>query len=284
MASERVTVQVESNLGEDGPLSVAATLHQFLDAFEFLAAAVEQEEGGGTIRWRLVSMSKNSPATATAEAYSTDPTVAVAPILFQGKRRFYSGVSDLDKGIVAPWIESHFTVAKDLLRRNLNGVGRTVFDLDGELPQTVVVERVARQWLKSIERFESDKEAEVVDRTHSEFGSIDANVAQAATYKGSPALYVRERLTGKTIPAVLTEQAAKEAGTSHSWADAWDGKRVRVQGEIFYNAQGEICRVRATKVTDVVSPEVDLPALRSMNVTNGKSPQDHLNDLWGYDG
>ena len=37
MGGERVTIQVESNIGEDGPLTVADALHQFMDAFELLA-------------------------------------------------------------------------------------------------------------------------------------------------------------------------------------------------------------------------------------------------------
>lgn len=46
MVTERVTMTVESNIGEDGPLTVMDTLDQFKDAFELLSAAISQEPGG----------------------------------------------------------------------------------------------------------------------------------------------------------------------------------------------------------------------------------------------
>lgn len=282
MAGERVTVKVESNIGEEGPLSVADALHQFLDAFELLSAAIADENGGETVRWRLVSLSKNSPATATGEAYSVDPSIAVAPLVFRGKQRFSEGMTALAEGVVVPWVAAQTGLAKTLLLRNLNGIGRTVFDLDGDAPQAVLVEKSARQGLASIERFEAAQEAESVDRSRSERGTIDANVAEAKTYHGQPALYVRERLSGKIIPCVLTQSAALAAGPTHSWQDAWSGKRVKVKGEIFYDRKGAISRVSAHSVLDVNPQPVDLIALRRLDLLAGRSPTEHLNALWGH--
>jgi len=281
MAGERVTIQVESNIGEDGPLTVMDALHQFMDAFELIGAAIAQEQGGETIRWRLVGLSKNSPATATAEAYSDDPTVVVAPLVHHGKRRFSEGLSALSNGEVAPWIEGHTYVFKSLLQRNLNGVGRTVFDLEDDAPRTIIVEKVARQSLAVIESFEAKTIAQE-DRSRSEHGTIDANVAEAKTYHGQPALYVRERLTGRLIPCVLTEEAAKLAGPTHSWQDAWQGKRVRIKGEIFYDRTGVIARVRAHSLIDVNPKPTELGELRRINLLGGKSPTEHIDRLWGY--
>lgn len=283
MSSERVTVKIESNIGEDGPLTVSDTLHQLLDAFDFLGAAIAHEKGGETIRWRLVGMTKNSPATATAEAYSVDTSVDVGPLVHRGKKRFADGVSELSRGEVAPWMKSHSHLAKSLFKRNLNGVGRTVFDLEDDAPQTVVVEKTARQGLRNIERFESDERAEKEDLSRSERGSIEANVAEAKTYHGRPALYVKDRLSGKIIPCVLTEKAASEAGPTHSWDDTWSGKRVRIKGQIFYDKTGEISRISASMVTDVNPTPVDMQEMRKLKILANGNPTDHLNDYWGYD-
>lgn len=282
MVGERVTIQVESNIGEDGPLTVADAMRQFIDGFELLSAAIAAENGGDTIRWRLVALSKNSPATATAEAYTTDPAVSAAPIVQRGKRRFADGLSALQNGQVAPWIDANSYLAKSLLGRNLNGVGRTVFDLDEHIPRSILVEKSARQSLAAIERFEAEKIGFEEDRSRSERGTIDANVAEAKTYHGQPALYVRERLSGRVIPCVLSADAAKDAGPTHSWQDTWSGKRVRVQGEIFYDRAGQISRVRAVAVSDVNPAPVDLAKLRALNLLNGKTPTEHLDTLWGY--
>jgi hypothetical protein len=283
MSSERVTIKVESNIGEDGPLTVSDTLHQLLDAFDFLSAAIAHESGGETVRWRLVGLTKNSPATATAEAYSIDSSIEVAPLVHRGKKRFSSGLSELSNGHVSSWMATNSHLAKALFKRNLNGVGRTTFDLEDDMPVTVVIEKTARQGLRSIDRFENDKKAELVDLSRSERGSIEANVAEAKTYNGRPALYVKERLSGKTVPCVLTEEAASEAGPTHSWHDTWSGKRVRVKGQIFYDKTGAISRISASKITDVNPADVDLNAIRKLKILTSENPTKHLDEYWGYD-
>lgn len=279
MAGERVTVKVESNIGEDGPLTVMDALHQFIDAFEFLTAAIAAEQGGENIRWRLVAMSKNSPATATAEAYSDDPSIDVAPLVFRGKQRFSDGLAALSRGTVEPWISEKAHIARSLFKRSLNGVGRTVYDLD-DAPQAIIVERVARTGLASIEKAEVEQKAAQGDKSRSERGTLDANVAEATTWHGQPALYVRERLSGRRIPCVLTDEAAKAAGPTHSWQDAWSGKRVRIKGQIFYDRAGQIARVSASHLIDVSPPDVDLGELRRMDILQGSSPAEHLDKLW----
>lgn len=280
MAGERVTIQVESNIGEDGPLTVMDTLHQLMDGFELLTAAIAQEPGGETIKWRLVSMSKNSPATAVAEAFSVDPSIAAGPLVYRGKRRFSEGLSALAEGKVAPWLEGHARLAKSLLNRNLNGVGRTIFDLEGDAPRTVLVEKVARQSLRAFAEAELAKEA--IDKSRSEYGTVDVHVAEAKNWNGRPALYVRDRISGKVFPCVLSEELAAQVGPTHSWLDAWSGKRVRVKGEIFYDKTGAISRVSAANVTDVNPAPVSLADLKRLDILNGRSPKEHIDRLWGY--
>lgn len=282
MDGERVTIRVESNIGEDGPLTVMDTLHQFMDAFELLGAAIAAEPGGNTIQWRLVSLSKNSPATATAEAYSPDPSLPVTALVFHGKRRFSEGIVELGEGRVAPWLTEHADVAKSLFRRNLNGVGKTTFDLGDDSPPAIVVERLARRGLTAIEQAELQLRSEIEDKSRREFGSLDAHVAEAKTWRGRPCLYVRERLSGRNIPCILSDKAAQEVGPTHSWEDAWSGKRVRIKGEIFYDQDGLINRVLAHEVKDVNPKPVDLTELRRLNLTNGQSPVEHLDQFWGY--
>lgn len=282
MAGERVTIQVESNIGEDGPLTVMDTLHQFMDAFELLSAAIAAESDGEKVRWRLVSMSKNSPATATAEAFCDDPAITVGPLVYRGKKRFSADMAALSQGDVSPWLGEHKGLARSLLMRNLNGIGRTVFDLDGDAPRTVVVEKAARSGLTSIDRFEASQRAEAEDKSRSERGTIDANVVEAKTYHGRPALYVRERLSGRTVRCLLTAKGAEIAGPTHSWQDAWTGRRVRVKGEIFYDISGQVSHVGSASVVDVHSSPVDLADLKRIDILQGATPTKHVDALWGY--
>ncbi len=283
MNNQHVTIKVESNIGEDGPLTVNDTLHQFLDAFEFLAAAISHEDNGSKIQWRLVAMTKNSPATATAEAYSTDNSVDIAPLLSRGKRRFSDGVKELSNGQVPSWLLDNSSIAKSLLKRNLNGIGKTVFVLNDDGPQTVLVEKSSRLGLRAIERSEADKLDSMEDLSHSERGTLEANVAEARTYHGQPALYVKDRLSGKVIPCILTEKAALEAGPTHSWHDTWSGKRVRIKGLIRYDKSGNISRISASKVSDVISTPVDIKEVREIDILANNSPVQHLDEYWEYE-
>ncbi|PKP64687.1 MAG: hypothetical protein CVT85_09865 [Alphaproteobacteria bacterium HGW-Alphaproteobacteria-7] len=281
MATERVTITVESNIGEDGPLTVMDTLDQFKDAFELLAAAISQEPGGEKIRWRLERLSKNSPATVTAVAYSDDPEIIAGPLVHRGKQRFSRDMTALrDSGEVSPWLRQKSSVAKQFLRRNLNGVGKTAILLEDDAPQTVIVERSARASLKSFERAEVAAETE--DKSHSEFGMVDAHVGRADTYHGKPAIYIKDRLSGSLVPCILTDELAAKEGPIHSWTDAWTGKRIRVKGRIYYDRDGKISRVSAVDMEDVSPRDVSLEELREIDLLGGKTPVEHLDELWGY--
>jgi hypothetical protein len=283
MATERVTITVESNIGEDGPLTVMDTLDQFKDAFELLTAAISQEPGGEKIRWRLERLSKNSPATVTAVAYSDDPEVVAGPLVHRGKQRFSRDMIALrESGEVSLWLRQKSSVAKQFLRRNLNGVGKTAIVLEEDAPQTVLVERSARASLKSLEQAETT--IETVDRSHSEFGVVDAHVARTDTYHGKPALYIKDRLSGSLVPCVLSDRLAAKEGPAHSWTDAWTGKRIRVKGRIYYDRDGKISRVSAVDMEDVSARDVSLNDLRENGLLGGKSPVEYLDELWGYSG
>lgn len=281
MATERITITVESNIGEDGPLTVMDTLDQFKDAFELLTAAISQEPGGEKIRWRLERLSKNSPATVTAVAYSDDPEIVSGPLVHRGKRRFSRDMTALrDSGEISPWLRQKSGVAKQFLRRNLNGIGKTSFFLEDDAPQTVLVERSARASLKFLER--AEETAEMEDKSHSEFGVIDAHVGRTDTYHGKPAIYIKDRLSGALVPCILSDELAAKEGPVHSWTDAWSGKRIRVRGRIYYDRHGKISRVSAVDLEDVSPRDVSLKELREIDLLGGKSPVEHLDDLWGY--
>lgn len=283
MAAERVTVQVESNIGEDGPLTVNDVLRQFLDAFDLISAAIAEEHGGDTVRWRLVTMTKNSPASATAEAYSIDLSIEVGPIAYRGKRRFATSMERLSGGVVDSWLVERASLARGLFKRNLNGVGRTVIDTYSDLPQSVVVERTARAGIQALDRAELERQAQARDLSRTEWGSIEANVAEAKTYHSQPALYVEERLSQTLIPCALSDEAAKDAGPTHSWSEIWTGKRVRIRGQIFCGKAGEISRVRATKIVDVQTVPVVLAELRQDDILRDRSPVDYLTGYWEGD-
>lgn len=280
MATERVIISVESNVGEDGPLTVGDTLDQLRDAFDLLVASVSQEEDGGEVKWRLERLTKNSPATMTAVAFSDNPDVVVGPIALRGKQRLSHDMNALRNGEVADWLITKAPSAKPLLKRNLNGIGKTVFSFDDDAPMVVLAERSARAGLQAIERREAEDAP--TDRSREEYGTIDAHVVRTDTYRGKPAIYIKDRISGKVVPCVLTNALAEAAGPTHSWSDAWSGKRVRVKGRVYFDKDGEINRVSAIALSDVKSNAVDLANIRAIDLLSGKSPTQHIDAHWEY--
>lgn len=281
MATERVTISVESNIGEDGPLTVDDAFDQFRDGLGLISAAIERDNDGPVIRWRLEALSKNSPAQMTAMAYCDDPDVMVGPVVHQAKARVSSDIHDLREGIVSDLLFENANLVKAILKRNLNGIGRTVLTFDDDVPMAVIAERSARVGIRAIEARELESRPD--DQSREEIGSVDAHVTRADTYHGQPAIYIRDRLSGRVVPCVLSGEIAEVEGQSHSWHDTWTGKRVRVRGKIYYDKNGDISRVSAVGLEDVTPQPVDLAEIRSLNILDGKSPPQFLNELWGVD-
>ncbi|MBX9699315.1 MAG: hypothetical protein K2X74_07750, partial [Acetobacteraceae bacterium] len=95
---------------------------------------------------------------------------------------------------------------------------------------------------------------------------------------------IKDRISGSLVPCILSDELAAKAGPTHSWTDAWSGKRIRVKGRIYYDRDGKISRVSAVDMEDVSQREVDLNEVRAIDILEGKTPVDHLDGLWGYSG
>jgi len=89
VVARRITVTVESSLGEDGPLTVEDGLGQILDFFDLMTVAGDHFTQG--VGWSLVSVTKNSPLMATAEAFSTHPGVLTIHQFSRHSQSFGSG-------------------------------------------------------------------------------------------------------------------------------------------------------------------------------------------------
>jgi len=282
---ERVTVTVRSSLGEDGPLSVHDGLLQVLDFFDLLSMAQGTHQEGRAVSWELVSISKNSPLVAVAEAVSIVPGIAPGPIARRAKMLLAAGLSSVASGEEAPeWMDK---VARERTRaifiRNLDGIGRTDVGFGGEIPTTMIVERSARIGLLTLDRADINAAAREVDLSRTEIGSIEADISDATTYYGRPAIRARERLTGAPVLCVLQEKLADQLGIEHNWREVWVGARVLVMGEIIYRKDGMVSRVNVSDLLPINSPSVTYSELAQPDFTRGLTPTRYLEELWSGD-
>jgi hypothetical protein len=277
-----VTVIVESSLGEDGPLTVEDGLGQVLDLFELLniaSAHFSQKVG-----WSLVSVSKQSPLTAIAEAFSTDGDAPLGDAARYVTYQVSEALSRITEGEPIPvWMGHNArSKTKSLFRRNLNGIGLTKMSFSEGGAHSIIVERSARLGLAVLEQLDAAATLVAPDFSHSALGSTEGVIEGLATYYGKASVRLREPLGGARVPCVLSDTLAKEVGNRRKWNEVWTGRRVRAVGKLFYKRDGSLGRVLASDfITVETGPPLDRESLPTLR--DDIKPTDYLRSIWSDD-
>jgi hypothetical protein len=282
MASEKVTVTITSSIGEDAPLTVNDAMRQILDFFELLQAAGGDE--ASLISWQLVDISMKSPLHATARAVAKTPGIVPEPIARREKARLAESLQSLAKRSAVPdWMDANARQkVSHIFERNLNGIGRTDIQFNDNEPVQIIVSNVARTALETLRRHEAIEQlqAQQLDLSRKEYGSIEGDVLETTTHYGHPAIRVRERLTGEELVCILSDELAAKSGPQHSWSEVWGNKRVLVTGQITYKKDGKIGQVNAIEIETIEAPRLTYRDIADPNLTGGLSAVDFLNSLW----
>ncbi|MGH9438403.1 MAG: hypothetical protein ACRD22_11020 [Terriglobia bacterium] len=249
---------------------------QILDFFEMLSAAAGDD--GKLISWRLVSISMESPVSATAESFSDIPGVPVNEIAQREKATLAKSIEDLTARRPPPSrmrrpMRRH---AQAFFERNTRSIGRTVINFDDAKPLTVIVDKTARDAALVLKAASPP----ISDLSRMEAGSIEGYVAQASRFYGRPAVGIRELLTNTIVTCVFSEELAERIGVEHNWRDIWRGRRVLVSGNIVYRQDGAITRVIATDMVKIEAQPLGYADIADPNFTGGLRPADYLNELW----
>ena len=250
MAPERITVTIRSSVGEEALLSVDDAMRQVLDLFSLLSAAGGSE--AKDIEWQLVSISMNSPLHVTAQAVPAKSGVNAEIIASRQKGALIQGMSGLAFNDKVPgWMNKPARVkAKAFLERNLNGIGRTDFIINDEGTHFAIHPKEARSALYTIESFEKTI-AQSDDLSRTEYGSIEAKVLTTTTFRGHPALRLRDWLGNYEINCVFSDDLAKRTGPENTWQETWQHSRFIISGEITYNKDGRISHIYADQIENV---------------------------------
>ena len=279
MPSELVTVTVESSLGGDGPLTVEDGLGQVLDLFDLLNIA--SAHFSQRVGWALVSVSKQSPLTATAEAFSTDGEMPLGDAARYVTYQVSEALSNIVEGGSIPvWMGFNArSKIKSLFRRNLNGIGLTKVSFGEEGSPSVIVERSARVGLAVLEQLEATASLIAADFSHSALGSTEGVIEGLATYRGKAAVRLREPIAGIRVPCVLSDELARDVGNKRRWNEVWTGRRVRAIGRLFYKRDGSLGRVLASNLVTVeATPPRDRAELP--DISTSISPSAYLGAIW----
>lgn len=262
---------------------MADAMHQVLD---FVRALENLEGDSRNIVWRLTDAHTNSPPfTLTVTATPINPSIAVSIEASRVAKLFSTSVTELINGRVPAWLYDDVVAPlRGILKRNLNGISQTEFSIPGE-DKISVVPSNAQQALSALEIAHAQEKASAPNYTRTEYGSIEATVVGITRRYEKPALSVVERISGKNITCVLTDEMAAQLGPEHDWAEVWDGQRMVISGALHFDEASILKRVDVHNVEPSPWADVTLAEIRDLNILSGRSIKDHLDAVWGeFDG
>lgn len=263
-------------------LTVSDAMKQVLDLVDAVEKAETVDGGERQLVWRLKEAHTNSPPfTVVAEAFPAQPSLSVSLEANRVSQMFMAGVRTLLSGDVPEWVDAE--VGRSLrraLERNLNGVSRTVIEY-GDDEQLSIAPQTARSGIAALDRLEIEAEATRVDWSRTEYGSVEGEVCGLTRWNNRPALLMIERLSGERFTCVLDQDLADRVGPDHRWIEAWDGRRLLVTGELYFNAAGSLKRAEIYELEEKPWTEVKISDLRGINIIDDRSVKEHVKKLRG---
>ena len=282
----KIKVVVYPSGGTDETLTVADAMQQVLDYFALLSKAEAKEPGNKvSVVWRLESATTNSPFTVEATAVSSDPEVSVERQALGARNALQDGLGLIFRGEAKPlWMDADAEgLMRRILARNFNGIGRTDLVVDPQATPIILDHRAARRAQNFLDVKAAEEAAQVEDLSRKEFGSVEGRVTGLTTHYTKPAFTIRERLSGRDLKCVLPAAYADAIGTQHDWREVWSNQRVVVSGVCHYEKAGNLFQVDADEISKVATRDVSISDLREPSFSDGLTPQEHLDRLWGQD-
>lgn len=280
--SERITIVIEPSDDHGGFLTVQDAMRQVLDFIE-VATSAAKDDARLKFEWRLISATTNSPFTTVAEAVSTDPEW---PDVDNDARVAKAAVaaafaSILEAGTVPDWFdEADEGRVRDLLRRNTNGIAKTIIALNDNDAPLVIVERRARAALERIGLRAAEAVLLEPDYSGEELGAVEGNVLEATTHYGKPALRIRDRLSRQKVLCVFEPSVADDIGGEYRWQEVWRGQRVVISGRLKRARNGLVTFVSAEQIRKIAPPELRPGDLVDRNFTGGRGAREYLDEMW----
>lgn len=274
MKPKKITVEASSEHPEI--LDIRDAMQQVMDYFDLLT-----DRGQSDVVWNLVFASTNSPFTAEATPVDLRTNAPAfgqvrdhVALIERGLSRLQHG-EPLDDDFPAEKRE----IAKRILKRNLNGIGRTIIDL-GDDAVYEILPRQAERSLAAING-EDDEEYDYLFSTFSrnEIGSIEGRIVDLRTDYDEPSIRLKEHRSGREIPCRISGDARDEIENSLTAGDVWTHRRARVRGVINYDPNGKIVRVYDGRIAFIETKDLKIRDLRDPDFTGGLPAYEYIDRL-----
>lgn len=285
---ETISITIYPSTAGSVDLAVADAMQQVLDAFELLSKAELERTGkpADKVVWRLENARTNSPFTIEAAASSYNPSINVDIEARQAKIAFFDGISEILTAKKKPdWMDKPAEdIARRMLTRNMNGIGRTDLNFGEGLPPVIIDHRSATRAINFLERLAAEEAAKIEDLTHQEYGAVEAELTGTTTHYRKPALNIRLRLAATEARCVLSPAAAAKIGPQHSWSEVWSQQRVIVFGKIHYDKNGDISLIEAEDIELIPGKVVSLDDIDRQEGVTPDQVATFLKNSWADNG
>ncbi len=273
------TVQLSiAGRGEDDAPLLDDLLDQVRDYFEMIngVAASMSEKNAEQYDWRVVGLSKNSPATITVEAVARRGFPDGASLAARARQQTSYGLERLQRESVRPL---HFTdnvleAADRFARRVTRGLAETSVTADG------AVELVFRptEAVATIDHIALVREDDPV-HPYKELGSVEGLIQSVgADAWGHPFIVVRSRLTNADVKCFLAGEALSALEQEPVANVVWKQRRVTALGVLRYRSLGKISQADITRL-EFADPARSLPGpgdVIDRQFTGGLSSEEYL--------
>jgi len=264
----------------DAPL-LGDLLDQIQDYFEILNGVAASVAGDDVDRvdWRVVGLSKNSPATITVEAIARPGHATGPDIIRRANHLAIDGLKRLQSSDVRPL---HFTdnvleAADRFTRRITHGLSETA--IGGDDVQTLTVR--TPDAVNAVRHIASVRESDPI-HPYKELGSFEGYIENVGTDGwGRPYIIIKARVTDTDVKCFLSGDALK-ALESEPVADVvWKKRQVTATGVLKFRSLGRLSQAEIVRL-DFVDPQESLPQLQDVidkNFTGGLSSEEFLERL-----
>jgi hypothetical protein len=264
--ARKVTITVLPSAEHPNYINAEDALLQIADALNLLRG------GNDDVEWKLITASKNSPFTATAEAVPAHgaPDGAIASAVLASDE-FYQGLTDIQSGD-APNVDIDMQPLRKLLLRNTNGIGLTKIQFDDGRDFDIT---------PTFASFALDviRPKEVVTAPRRVRGSLEGVLVDAGHHKRRPALKLVERTKNRIMWCVIPNELQAQFARETSLQDIWHNSRVRLRGWIEYSRSGKISGMVAETITHVKPREVRDEEWLDRDFTGGLDAKTYLDKL-----
>jgi hypothetical protein len=279
VGSMATTVQLSiSGRGEDDAPLLDDLIGQLRDYFEMVNGVAASMTGGDGQQydWRVVGLSKNSPATITVEAVPRPGFPGGAKLAARAREQTSYGLARLQRESVRPL---HFTdnvleAADRFARRITRGLAETSVATDG------AVEVVVRptEAVVTIDHIAVVREDDPV-HPYKELGSVEGLIqAVGADAWGHPFIIVRSRLNAADVKCFLAGEALSALEQEPVANVVWKQRRVTAFGVLRYRSGGKVSQANVVRL-EFADPARNLPGPADVidrQFTGGLSSEEYL--------